>query len=95
MSRSKWKIPFISSIFFRKKFLDSYSFNTHKRSSIINVNFIDKRLRVYNGLKYISFIVKKNMVGKRIGDFSITKVIGSAIILSKYLKMKLKKKKKK
>jgi hypothetical protein len=35
------------------------------------------------------------MVGKRIGDFSITKVIGSAIILSKYLKMKAKKKKKK
>jgi ribosomal protein S19 len=95
MSRAKWKIPFTSSIFFRKKFLNSHNFNTYKRNSVINVNFIDKRLRVYNGFKYISFIVKKNMIGKKIGDFSITKVIGSAIILSKYLKMKLKKKKKK
>ena len=95
MSRAKWKIPFTSSIFFRKYFLNSHIFNTHKRNSIINVNFIDKRLRVYNGFKYISFIIKKNMIGKQIGDFSITKVMGSAILLSKYLKMKSKRKKKK
>jgi len=95
MSRAKWKIPFTSSIFFRKEFLNSYSFTTHKRSSTININFIDKRLRVYNGSKYISFIIKKNMIGNKIGDFSIPKVMGSAILLSKYLKMKAKRKKKK
>jgi ribosomal protein S19 len=34
------------------------------------------------------------MVGKKLGEFSFTKVIGSRIAHSKYLKMKSKKKKK-
>jgi hypothetical protein len=35
------------------------------------------------------------MVGKKLGEFSFTKVTGSAIAHSKYLKMKAKKKAKK
>lgn len=95
MSRSKWKVPFISTIFLREDFVNNlYSFNTYKRNSTINTYLLDKRLRVYNGLKFISFIVRKNMVGKKVGEFSITKVMGSAISISMFLKKRRKKKKK-
>jgi ribosomal protein S19 len=60
----------------------------------VGINFIDKRLRVYNGLRFISFNVKKSMLGKKLGEFSAAKVLGSNIALSKYLKMKAKKRKK-
>lgn len=95
MSRSKWKVPFVSPIFLRKSFLDNiHGFNTYIRNSVINSFLIDKRLRVYNGQKYISFVVKKNMLGKKIGEFSMTKVLGTSISLSMFLKKKRKKKKK-
>lgn len=94
MPRSRWKVPFINIDFFSKKVLKLVTFNTFDRVSNINNLFIDKRFRVYNGRKFISFIVRKSMVGKKLGEFSITKVLGSDIALSKQLKIKLKKKKK-
>jgi len=94
--RSVWKIPFVSPFFLRRgtTFYESSSFNTWIRSSSISPYFIDKRFRVYNGSKQISFVVSKDMIGKKFGEFSISKVTGSDIIVSKRLKAKKKKKEK-
>lgn len=94
MARASWKIPFISSLFFRKSFLNSEKYNTFHRNSIITHDFVEKRLRVHSGKNWVSFLVTEDMVGKKLGEFSFTKVIGSRIAHSKYLKMKSKKKKK-
>jgi ribosomal protein S19 len=45
-------------------------------------------------MRFISFIVRRAMVGKKLGEFSMPKVMGSKVALSKYLKLKKKKKKK-
>lgn len=95
MCRSRWKVPFVSSIFFSKKFDNVMFFNTRIRNSIITDFFIDKKFRVYNGSKSKSFVIRSYMVGKKLGEFSITKILGSDIALSKVLKAKAKKKKKK
>jgi ribosomal protein S19 len=92
--RSVWKVPFISPFFFNKKFINFTAFNTWKRSSGIPLVFVDKRVRVYNGSKSISFIVTKDMVGKKLGEMSITKILGSAVAVSKKLKEKRKRKEK-
>jgi ribosomal protein S19 len=49
MARASWKIPFISSLFFRKSFLNSEKYNTFHRNSIITHDFVEKRLRVHSG----------------------------------------------
>lgn len=94
MSRPSWKIPYVSSIFLRNSFINSEKYDTYVRNSIITNDFINKRIRVYSGKAWVSFIVTDDMVGKKLGEFSFTKVIGSRIAHSKYLKMKSKRKKK-
>lgn len=62
---------------------------------MISKLFVGKTIRIYNGAVFKTITVKPLMVGKRLGDFSITKVLGRDIIASKALKMKKAKKRKK
>lgn len=94
MSRSSWKVPFVSAIFLRNAFIISNKFNSYSRNSTITKDFVNKRLRIHSGRFWVSFVVTDDMVGKKLGEFSFTKVIGSRIAHSKYLKMKAKRKKK-
>jgi ribosomal protein S19 len=52
---------------------------------------VHKKVRVYNGKKFISFYIRPIMVGHKLGEFVLTKVMGSAITLSKAEKAKSKK----
>lgn len=94
MFKYSWKIPYVSLIFLRNSFINSTKFNTFYRNSVISKDFINKRIRVYSGKSWVSFIVSDDMIGKKLGEFSFTKVLGSRIAHSKYLKLKQKKKKK-
>jgi len=62
------------------------------RSAIILSFFYKKRVSVYNGKKFIIFSIKKAMIGKKFGEFSITKLLGSHISKKKKNKKKNKKK---
>jgi len=95
MCRSKWKLPYVSYIFFKKDFLDFSQFNTRIRNSCITEAFVDKRFRVYSGSKFLSFVITNGMIGKKLGEFSISKILGRNVYLSKARKQKAKKKKKK
>lgn len=95
MRRSCWKVPFVSRFFFSAKFKELGALNTRIRNSTITDIFVDKTLRVYNGAKLRSFYVRGDMRGKKMGEFSITKVLGDDILLSKARKLKAKKRKKK
>ena len=82
MSRSAWKIPFIN--------FDSGKVN-QKRSSLVTLRFLDNKIKIYNGIWFLSVQVKPNMIGHKFGEFSITKKLGKDI----HKKNKKKKSKKK
>lgn len=72
-SRSLWKIPYISSTFFQKRFEKNKNFKVRQRYSLIPSTFINKRLQVYNGTWHKSCDVTTDMIGHKFGEFSFTK----------------------
>lgn len=75
--RSKWK-----GYFFNKN-------NINK--SIILKNLINKNIKIYNGKNFSNLIIKKQMVGFKVGEFIFTRKI-NVIHKKKNKKNKLKKK---
>ncbi len=47
------------------------------RRSLVTDKFVGKRVAVYNGRRFLSFIVRKSMIGYKFGEFSLTKKIGA------------------
>ena len=74
--RSHWKIPFISNIFLKKSTNNKKKIKTQNRNSFIPSTLLAKTLNIYNGRKYQPIIVKREMIGHKIGEFGITKIIG-------------------
>ena len=46
------------------------------RSSVILPLFVGKKFLVYNGIKFISVLIKKEMIGHKFGEFSSTRRVG-------------------
>lgn len=63
--------------------------HTYLRGAQIPFSALDKRVAVYNGKKFSSFIVRKFMLGRKFGEFALTKRLGEII----HEKIKAKKKK--
>ncbi len=95
MQRSGWKLPYISPIFFSKMFFNSKRFFTFERHCTILTHFCGKTFRIYSGNAWKTVLIQRLMVGKKLGDFSITKIFGNAIALSMAIKQKRKKEDKK
>ena len=74
--RSHWKIPYISSMFLKKSINSKKKIKTQNRNSLIPLILLAKTLTIYNGKKYQPIIVKKEMIGHKIGEFGITKILG-------------------
>lgn len=49
------------------------------KSSNIPVDFINKRVCVYNGKSYHSFIINDKMINFKFGEFVLTKKLGQKI----------------
>lgn len=83
MKRSIWKVPFIAPCFFSKSFFDgSKEIKTFYRNSLITEFFLKKKILIYSGKSWVKLVVQKPMVGLKLGEFSITKIMGSAISAS-------------
>lgn len=95
MSRSIWKLPYISLLFFKKKFLQKENLNIKLRNSIIPSIFIDKKIKIniYNGIWYLSTMLSNTMLGFKFGEFSYTKRSDTQTHLKKKRKKKTKGKK--
>ncbi|MFK8084234.1 MAG: S19 family ribosomal protein [Granulosicoccus sp.] len=50
---------------------------TWSRATIIQPFMINKKIGIYNGKSFTSIIIKKEMVGCRLGEFSRTRKRGS------------------
>ena len=79
MSKSRWKIPFISSKFFSNYRLSNKTIILKDRASVISRLFLNRHFSVFNGKSYISFDIKSAMIGHKFGEFSITKKLGTTI----------------
>jgi small subunit ribosomal protein S19 len=87
MSRSKWKGSFLKKNLFKKK----SSIKIWSRSSTISVNFLNKKIYIYNGKIFIPLFVKEIHLGFKFGDFSFTRKFIKKTNNKKMLKKNLKK----
>ena len=79
MSRSIKKGPFVDPKL-AKKIEAAVNFNskspirTWSRASIIMPNMIGLTIEVHNGRRHIPVFVTENMVGHKLGEFSLTRI---------------------
>ena len=76
MVRSRWKVPFLSKFVFTNRFVLNQFFTTFKRNTIISSVFLNKMLNVHNGRDLASLRVQNTMMGRKLGEFVVTKIIG-------------------
>lgn len=77
MKREKWKSWYVN----KKLFLNFLKIRhnnkkvvyTKSRESVIIPLFIDYIFNVYNGKSFVKFLVTKDMVGFKLGEFSPTR----------------------
>jgi len=75
MSRSAWKLPYISLLFFQNRFFKGSVEKIRIRNSIIPSIFMENRIKIYvfNGIWYLSVNISNIMMGCKFGEFSYTK----------------------
>jgi len=78
MARSLKKGPFIDAKLFEKietlnRVNQKKVVKTWARRSMIPPNFIGHTLAVHNGKKFLPVFVTENMVGHKLGEFSMTR----------------------
>lgn len=77
MSRSAKKGPFVDPKLIKKvsvlKLGDRKVIKTWSRDSVIAPEFVGFTFGVHNGRKHIEVLVKEEMVGHRLGEFSPTR----------------------
>ncbi len=79
MSRSVWKGPFVDGYLLKKVEQVQASgkhtiVKTWSRRSTILPQFVGVTFGVYNGKKFIPVLVKEEMVGHKLGEFSPTRI---------------------
>lgn len=92
MSRSVWKVPYISPIFFSNYFRKSRKsvFFSWSRNSLISKAFVGRNLTIHNGIWPLTVKVGAKMIGFKLGEFSHTKRLGDEIHTEKKAKKKKK-----
>lgn len=77
MNRSNWKGPFINKTFLKKslKIQKDYKLNiqTWSRQSTILPYLVGTTVNVHNGLKFIKIKITEEMVGHKLGEYSLTR----------------------
>lgn len=67
--RSYWKLPYINQKYFERCFLNKRTFIIKYKNSVISSIFKDKKVSIYTGKYFYSFIVTSNMMGYKFGEF--------------------------
>lgn len=79
MPRSAWKIPFVDGYLIKKAKAASEDpkkpiVKTWSRRSTIIPTFVGVTFAVYNGKKFVSVLINEDMVGRKLGEFSPTRI---------------------
>ena len=78
MARSIWKGPFVEGYVLNKPEKERESGRNEvikiwSRKSTILPQFVGLTFGVYNGRKHIPVLISENMVGHKLGEFSLTR----------------------
>lgn len=79
MSRSFWKFPYVKNstlviLYSLKKLkIKKKTIELKSRESVILPIFVGLFIKIHNGKNYIKIFVKKDMVGHKFGEFSLTR----------------------
>ena len=81
MARSVWKGPFVDGYILKKaeaaRGQRNQAIKTWSRRSTILPQFVGLTFQVHNGNKFIPVYVTDNMIGHKLGEFSITRTFRS------------------
>ena len=82
MSRSSKKGPYIDDrlmkkVLKQKETNDNTAIKTWSRACQISPDFVGHKFAIHNGRKFIEVSITENMVGHRLGEFSITRTFRS------------------
>jgi len=82
MSRSSKKGPYIDDrlmkkVMKQKETNDNTAIKTWSRACQIPPDFVGHKFAIHNGRKFIEVSITENMVGHRLGEFSITRTFRS------------------
>ncbi|MCR4277328.1 MAG: 30S ribosomal protein S19 [Candidatus Roizmanbacteria bacterium] len=82
MSRSSKKGPYIDDrmmkkVLKQKETNDNTAIKTWSRACQIPPDFVGHKFAIHNGRKFIEVSITENMVGHRLGEFSITRTFRS------------------
>ncbi|PIU37209.1 30S ribosomal protein S19 [Candidatus Roizmanbacteria bacterium CG06_land_8_20_14_3_00_34_14] len=82
MSRSSKKGPYIDDrlmkkVIKQKETNDNTAIKTWSRACQIPPDFVGHKFAIHNGRKFIEVSITENMVGHRLGEFSITRTFRS------------------
>jgi len=97
--RVSWKIPVVLKSFSKKVILNKSAWlscliqNNNYRKFTISKTLVGKMIYVHNGAFSDPIKIVSKMIGHKIGEFSITKVLGKEFHLARESKKKKKKKK--
>lgn len=90
VKRTFWKLPYIHPNLFKKRNLYKKYHIFHMRNTIVPASLIGCRLKLYNGIWYLSKDVNVDMVGFKLGSFGHTRRLDPN--MHKYDKLRRKKK---
>ncbi|MEA3421348.1 MAG: 30S ribosomal protein S19 [Acidobacteriota bacterium] len=52
---------------------DDPPIRTYRRSSVITEEFVGKTIEIHNGKNFIPVYIREDMIGHRLGEFSLTR----------------------
>jgi ribosomal protein S19 len=73
MSRSIWKNCYIDTFLYAQILKNEKNIYTKSRNSLITEIFLGKYIYIYNGMVYYKLLITENMLGKKLGEFILSK----------------------
>jgi ribosomal protein S19 len=88
MKRSSWKLPYLHPILFKSRVKNKNFFVSFARNILLTKPLLQKKVKIYNGIWFLSRDANTNLLGHKTGEISFTKKCDTQL----HLKRKSKKK---
>lgn len=73
MSRSLWKPNPLHNDKKNDTLEKNFIFKIYKRSQLIDLSFLNKTVKIYNGMRFFELTILDKMIGHKFGEFAPTR----------------------